>query len=297
MNTGRSSAIPEIQTSPIPQEIIEEIETFEDEVSRLQSGETPMDLFKPFRLQYGIYGQRQPDVQMVRIKIPFGGLDANQLRRIAELTDIYGTGVGHVTTRQDIQIHFVPLKQIGTVMRKLAEVDVTTREACANTVRNVTACHLAGVCQGEVFDVTPYAKTIAHHLLRNPLTQTLPRKFKIALSGCKHDCAMTPIHDVGLLAVKAEDGTIGFRMVVGGGLGSAPRIAHLLHEFVPMDDLIPSIEAVIKVFDNLGNRKNRSKARMKFVIEKLGFEEFRRRWEEAYEGMFGKAPLHQPIKL
>ena len=297
MNTGRSSVIPEIRTITIPQEILEEIETFEDEVSRLQSGETPMDLFKPFRLQYGIYGQRQPDVQMVRIKIPFGGLDANQLRRIAELTDTYGTGVGHVTTRQDIQIHFVPLKQIGTVMRKLAEVDVTTREACANTVRNVTACHLAGVCQGEVFDVTPYAKTIAHHLLRNPLTQTLPRKFKIALSGCKHDCAMTPIHDVGLLAVKGEDGTIGFRMVVGGGLGSAPRIAHLLREFVPMDDLIPSIEAVIKVFDNLGNRKNRSKARMKFVIEKLGFEEFRCRWEEAYESMFGKAPSHQSIKL
>ena len=173
MNTGRSAAIPEIQTITIPQEILEEIETFEDEVSRLQSGETPMDLFKPFRLQYGIYGQRQPDVQMIRIKIPFGGLSANQLRRIAELTDIYGTGVGHVTTRQDIQIHFVPLSQVGTVMRKLAEVDVTTREACANTVRNVTACHLAGVCQGEVFDVTPYAKTIAYHLLRNPLTQTL----------------------------------------------------------------------------------------------------------------------------
>ena len=297
MNTGHSSAIAEIQTIPIPQEILEEIETFEDEVSRLQSGETPMDLFKPFRLQYGIYGQRQPDVQMVRIKIPFGGLSANQLRRIAELTDIYGTGVGHVTTRQDIQIHFVPLSQVGTVMRKLAEVDVTTREACANTVRNVTACHLAGVCQGEVFDVTPYAKTIAYHLLRNPLTQTLPRKFKIALSGCKHDCAMTPIHDVGLLAAKADDGTIGFRMVVGGGLGSAPRLAHLLREFVPMDDLIPSIEAVIKVFDNLGNRKNRSKARMKFVIEKLGFEEFRYRWEEAYKSMFGKVPLHQPIKL
>ena len=297
MNTARLSTIPEIHTIPIPQEIQEEIETFEDEVKRLQSGETPLDLFKPFRLQYGIYGQRQPDAQMVRVKIPFGGLTANQLRRIAELTDIYGTGVGHVTTRQDIQLHFVPLGDVGTVMRKLAEVDVTTREACANTVRNVTACHLAGVCQGEVFDVTPYAKTIAYHLLRNPLTQSLPRKFKIALSGCRHDCAMTPIHDVGLLAAKADDGTIGFRMVVGGGLGSAPRIAHLLRDFVPMDDLIPSIEAVIKVFDNLGNRKNRSKARMKFVIEKLGFEEFRRRWEEAYETLFGSTPSHQPIKL
>ncbi|MEC4672781.1 MAG: sulfurtransferase TusA family protein [Nitrospirota bacterium] len=294
---GRSTTIPEITTIPIPREIQEEIETFEDEVKRLQSGETPSDMFKPFRLQYGIYGQRQPDVQMIRIRIPFGGLTANQLRRIALITDTYGTGVGHITTRQDIQIHFVPLNAVGTVMRQLAEVDVTTREACANTVRNVTACHLAGVCQGEVFDVTPYAHTIAAHLLRNPLTQSLPRKFKIALSGCQHDCALTPIHDVGLLAIKAQDGTIGFRMVVGGGLGAAPRMAHVLREFVPMDDLIPSIEAVIKVFDNLGNRKNRSKARMKFVIEKLGFEEFCHRWKEAYQSLFGAIPSLQPLSL
>ena len=297
MSTGRSTTFPEIQTIPIPQEIQEEIETFEDEVKRLEAGDVTLDLFKPFRLQYGIYGQRQADVQMVRIKIPFGGMTSNQVRRVAELAETYATGVGHVTTRQDIQLHFVPLPQISTVMRKLEEVGLTTREACANTVRNVTACHLAGVCQGEVFDVTPYANTVAQHLLRNPLNQSLPRKFKIAFSGCNHDCALTPIHDVGLLAKKAEDGTIGFRMVVGGGLGAAPRIAHLLREFVPMDDLIPSIEAVIKVFDNLGNRKNRSKARMKFVIEKLGFEEFKRRWEAAYEEMFGAKPAHPPMKL
>ncbi|MXX11674.1 MAG: HEPN domain-containing protein [Nitrospira sp. SB0677_bin_15] len=297
MSTGRSTTFPEIHTLPIPQEIQEEIETFEDEVKRLQTGDVTLDLFKPFRLQYGIYGQRQADVQMVRIKIPFGGMTSNQVRRVAELAETYATGVGHVTTRQDIQLHFVPLPQVSTVMRKLEEVGLTTREACANTVRNVTACHLAGVCQGEVFDVTPYANTVARHLLRNPLNQSLPRKFKIAFSGCNHDCAMTPIHDVGLLAKKAEDGTIGFRMVVGGGLGAAPRIAHLLREFVPMDDLIPSIEAVIKVFDNLGNRKNRSKARMKFVIEKLGFEEFKRRWEAAYEEMFGAKPMHPPMKL
>ena len=297
MNTGRSTTFPEIHTIPIPQEIQEEIETFEDEVKRLQAGDVPGDLFKPFRLQYGIYGQRQPDVQMVRIKIPFGGMTANQVRRVAELAETYATGVSHITTRQDIQLHFVPLPQISTVMRKLEEVGLTTREACANTVRNVTACHLAGVCQGEVFDVTSYANTVAQHLLRNPLNQSLPRKFKIAFSGCNHDCAMTPIHDVGLLAKKTEDGTIGFRMVVGGGLGAAPRIARLLREFVPMDELIPSIEAVIKVFDNLGNRKNRSKARMKFVIEKLGFEEFRRRWETAYEDMFGAKPAHPPLKL
>lgn len=285
MSTSPATVRPPIQTSPIPQEIIEEIETFEDEVARLQSGETPVDVFKPFRLQFGIYGQRQPDVQMVRIKIPFGGLTANQLRQIADIADTYATAVGHVTTRQDFQLHFVPLPQVGTIMRKLAEVGLTTREACANTVRNVTACALAGVCPGEVFDVTPYAKTVAYHLLRNPLNQSLPRKFKIAFSGCQHDCALTPIHDVGLLATKNEQGTIGFTMVVGGGLGSTPRIAKTLKDFVPMEELIPSIEALLKVFDNLGNRKNRSKARMKFVLDKLGFEEFSKRWKEAYEGM------------
>jgi sulfite reductase (ferredoxin) len=296
MNQSSTSSLA-VRTEPIPPAILEEIETFEKEALRMLSGEIVNDLFKPFRLQYGIYGQRQAGVQMVRIKIPFGGLTANQLRRVAELADRYATGVGHVTTRQDIQLHFVELKDVPTVMRGLAEVGMTTREACANTVRNVTACHLAGVCQGEVFDVTPYAKTVAYHLLRNPLNQSLPRKFKIAFSGCQRDCALTPIHDIGLLAAKREDGSIGFRMVAGGGLGSAPRIAQVLREFTPIDELIPSIEAVIKVFDTLGNRKNRNKARMKFVIEKLGFAEFKRRWEEAYVAMGYARPFHEPIAL
>ena len=286
-----------IRTEPVPPAILEEIETFEKEAERMLSGEIVNDLFKPFRLQYGIYGQRQAGVQMVRIKIPFGGITANQLRRVAELADLYGTGVGHVTTRQDIQLHFVELKNVPTVMRGLAEVGLTTREACANTVRNVTGCHLAGVCQGEVFDVTPYAKTVAYHLLRNPLNQSLPRKFKIAFSGCKQDCALTPIHDIGLLAAKRADGAIGFRIVAGGGLGSAPRIAQVLREFTPMDELLPTIEAVIKVFDTLGNRKNRNKARMKFVIEKLGFEEFKRRWEEVYVSMGNARPMNGPLKV
>src|SRR5438128_1948375 len=195
------------------------------------------------------------------------------------MAERYTTGVGHVTTRQDIQLHFAALEHVGTIMRRLAEVGVTTREACGNTVRNVTACHLAGVCQGEIFDVTPYAKAVSAHLLRNPLNQSLPRKFKIAFSGCQHDCALTPIHDLGFLAVKKADGTIGFRVTAGGGLGSTPRIAHLLYEYLPMEDLLPICEAILKVFDNLGNRKNRHKARMKFVIEKLGFEEFKRRVE------------------
>jgi sulfite reductase (ferredoxin) len=287
----------DIKTAPIPPSIAEEIDTFEAEAMRLIAGDGSSDLFRPFRLQHGIYGQRQPGVQMVRIKIPFGGISANQLRQVAELADRYATAVGHVTTRQDIQLHFVELKDVPAIMRGLAEVGLTTREACANTVRNVTACHLAGVCRGEVFDVTPYAKTIAYHLLRNPLNQSLPRKFKIAFSGCAHDCALTPIHDVGLLAVKRADGAIGFRMVAGGGLGSAPRVAQLLRQFTPMDELIPSIEAVIKVFDTLGNRKNRNKARLKFVIDKLGFEEFKRRWEAAYASMGHSLPKDEGIRL
>lgn len=285
-----------IKTMPIPPAIQDEIEAFETEVRRLQAGEVGGDLFKPFRLQHGIYGQRQSGVQMVRIKIPFGGLTADQLRRVAELTDRYATGVAHVTTRQDIQLHFVLLDNVPTMMRLLAEVGLTTREACANTVRNVTACHLAGVCPGEIFDVTPYAKTVALHLLRNPLNQSLPRKFKIAFSGCRHDCALTPIHDIGLLAVRGANGTPGFRMSVGGGLGSAPRIAQVLRDFVPMKELIPSVEAVIKVFDALGNRKNRHKARMKFVIDKLGFDEFKRRWQEAYS-VLCRGRADEPIAL
>jgi sulfite reductase (ferredoxin) len=297
MSPTQPLTVPSIEIHPIPPAIAEEIDTFETEALRLLAGDVSSDLFRPFRLQYGIYGQRQAGVQMVRVKIPFGGISANQLRRMAELVDRFATGVGHVTTRQDIQMHFVELKDVPTIMRGLAEVGLTTREACANTVRNVTACHLAGVCRGEIFDVTPYAKTVAYHLLRNPLNQSLPRKFKIAFSGCAHDCALTPIHDIGLLAVKRADGVIGFRMVAGGGLGSAPRVAQLLREFTPMDELIPSIEAVIKVFDTLGNRKNRNKARMKFVIDKLGFEEFKRRWEAAYVAMGHALPNHEPIRL
>src|SRR3989440_1087059 len=270
------------EPASIPPDILREIESFEEEAAKVLSGELSQDLFRPFRLQHGIYGQRQPGVQMVRIKIPFGGLNSTHLRVIAEMAERYATGVGHVTTRQDIQLHFAALEHVGTIMRRLAEVGVTTREACGNTVRNVTACHLAGVCQGEIFDVTPYAKAVSAHLLRNPLNQSLPRKFNVAFSGGQHDCALTPIRDLGFLAVKKADGTIDFRVTAGGGLGSTPRIAHLLYEYLPMEDLLPLCEAILKVFDNLGNRKNRHKARMKFIIDKLGFEEFKRRVEAEF---------------
>jgi len=272
------------ETTIVPDAILAEIAAFEAEAEKVKSGELSDDVFRPFRLQHGIYGQRQAGYQMIRVKIPFGGLTSMQLRCLASLIEDHSSGIGHVTTRQDIQFHFVPLDVVGTVMRRLAEVGLTTREACGNTVRNVTACPLAGVCQEEAFDVTPYAHTLSRYLMRNPVNQSLPRKFKIAFSGCAEtDCAKTMIHDIGLSAVQKSDGTRGFRMVVGGGLGSAPRLAKLFREFLPVEELIPMSEAIVKVFDNHGNRKNRTKARMKFVVTKLGIDEFFRQIESEYE--------------
>ena len=270
--------------TPIPDAILAEIAAFEAEAEKVKRGELSDDVFRPFRLQHGIYGQRQAGYQMIRVKIPFGGLTSTQVRCLASLIEEYSSGIGHVTTRQDIQFHFVPLNMVGMVMRRLAEVDLTTREACGNTVRNVTACPLAGVCREEAFDVTPYALTLSHHLMRNALNQSLPRKFKIAFSGCATtDCAKTMIHDIGLSAIQKDDGMRGFRMVLGGGLGSAPRLAKLFREFLPADELVPMCEAIVKVFDNHGNRKNRTKARMKFVVTKLGIDEFFRQIKVEYE--------------
>src|SRR5256712_12827974 len=167
------------------------------------------------------------------------------------MADRCASGVGHVTTRQDIQLHFAALEHVGTIRRRLAEVGVTAREACGNPVRNVTACHLAGVCQGEIFDVTPYAKAVSAHLLRNPLNQSLPRKFKIAFSGCQHDCALTPIHDLGFLAVKKADGTIGFRVTAGGGAGPTPPTRPPLYEDLPSGGLLSPCRAILQVFDEL----------------------------------------------
>ncbi len=271
---------------PVPDEILAEIAGFEAEAAKVKRGELSDDVFRPFRLQHGIYGQRQAGYQMVRVKIPFGGLTSTQLRCLASLVEKYSSGIAHVTTRQDIQFHFVLLDVVGTVMLRLAEVDLTTREACGNTVRNVTACPLAGVCQEEAFDVTPYALAVSRHLMRNALNQSLPRKFKIAFSGCiARDCSKTMIHDIGLSAIQKDDGARGFRMVVAGGLGAAPRFAKLFREFLPVEDLIPVCEAIVKVFDNHGNRKNRTKARMKFVVTKLGIDEFFRQIEAEYDAI------------
>src|SRR5574337_46088 len=256
----------------------EEIDTFDQFVHRFWNGEILPDEFKRFRLQNGIYGQRQEGEQMFRIKIPWGGLSAAQLELLAELAAKTQKGVGHVTTRQNIQLHFIKLDQVAGLMRSLASVGLTTREACGNTVRNVTIGHCAGVCPQELFDVTPYAATIARFLLRNPMNQNLPRKFKIAFSGCPDDLGLSPMQDIGARAAlrsTAGKEERGFQLYVGGGLGPLPRLAELLEEFTPADRLLLTVAAIVRVFDRLGNRDDRHKARMKFVLNKLGIEAFR----------------------
>lgn len=257
-----------------------DVERVSNEVMQYKAGDLGEEEWRRFRLQNGIYGVRfQKNIQMIRVKIPFGELTADQLRVLGETADIFSTGIGHVTTRQDIQFYWIALEAIPEVLRRLGQVDVTTREASGNTVRNITACPLAGVCEKERFDVTPYAKQVARYLLRNPVSQNLPRKFKIAFSGCSDDCAISGINDVGAIAVVKEvngQQVKGFRIHVGGGLGTPPRPAYLIEEFTPAKDLLLTIEAVIHVFDRLGNRENTFKARMKFVIEQLGLDEFRR---------------------
>lgn len=257
-----------------------EVARFADMIERRRRGEVDEEDFRRFRLQHGVYGIRgQTDVQMVRVKIPGGILTSAQLDCLATIAETFSRGIGHITTRQDIQFHWVSLDKVPEVLRRLMEVGLTTREACGNVVRNITACPLAGVCTTEVFDVTPYATALSRFLLRNPVCCALPRKFKIAFSGCAVDCAVAGIHDVGALAaVKEENGVLrrGFRLYVGGGLGPSPQAAQLLEPFTPAEDLILTVVAILRVFDRLGNRQNRARARMKFLVRDLGIEEFRR---------------------
>jgi len=272
--------------SEIPAEILEEISHFEAEAQRFLRQEIHPEVFRRFRLQHGIYGQRQEGVQMVRLKIPFGGLNPQQLRCLADIAEEYSRGIGHVTTRQNVQFHFVKLERVGEIMRKLAAVGMTTREACGNTVRNVTASPHTGVCPDEAFDVTPYVLAVYKLFIRNPICENLPRKFKIAFSDCPKDAGLTPIHDIGLMAMKQQVNghkIPGFRVTVGGGLGPSPRKPYLLEEFVPLQDFLPVCEAVVRVFNRHGNRKNRSTARMKFLIEKIGFEQFYHLYKQEYD--------------
>ncbi|HEY2745839.1 MAG TPA: nitrite/sulfite reductase, partial [Polyangia bacterium] len=268
-----------------------DIDDFVDHLRRFESGEMSSDQFRSYRLTRGTYGQRQPNVNMMRVKIPQGVLSALQVERLADIADEYSRGFGHVTTRQNVQLHFVQLARVAEAMTRLDEVGLTTREACGGTVRNVTACALAGVCNGSAFDVTPYGQAVTRHFLRNPICQALPRKFKIALSGCGDDCAQGAINDVAILARvhpaprlrgpddSREKSERGFEIRVGGGLSTSPEDAHPLESFVPADRLLPVLEAVVRVFDRTGNRQNKSRARLKYVIRKIGIDGFRKEYE------------------
>jgi sulfite reductase beta subunit-like hemoprotein len=281
MSVTGVTALPEVEERHSREAIEAEIVRFEERAQQLQSGAITAEQFRPFRLKHGTYGQRQPGFQMLRVKIAAGVLEPAQLRVLADIADEYSTGRGHLTTRENVQFHVVKLENVGAAMRLLADAGLTTREACGNTVRNVTACPVAGICRGEAFDVTPYALGVSRYLLRHPDFHDLPRKFKIAFSGCEDDgaCAVAGIHDVGLIAqVRGNNGTSrrGFKVLVGGGLGSLPTEAAVLTDFLPEEELLPTIEAVLRVFTETGNRKNKLMARLKFVLRAKGIEEFRR---------------------
>ena len=263
-------------TKPIIEYFPSEVDEFEAGVNRFQSGDWDPTDFMAFRLRQGVYGQRQPDVHMFRIKVPFGGMTADQFDMMGEVVAKYTLlNKGHVTTRENIQLHHIPLPDTPTIMRMLASVGLTTREACGNTVRNVTGCAIAGVCANEPFDVTPYAAAYSRYFVRHPFTQSMPRKIKSAFSGCDRDCAITGIHDVGFIP-RIRDGQKGFKMLMGGGTSIMPRIAPTLYEFVTEDEYLKITEAALRVFHNSDElRRSRMKARVKFLIARIGIDEFR----------------------
>lgn len=264
----------------LPNEIREEIDIFETELRRVQAGLVDEKIFTEFRLRHGVYGQRQDRVQMQRIKIPMGRLSADQLVALADIAEEYAVGVLHVTTRQDFQCHFIDINDTPNLMRRLAAVGITTREACGNVIRNVTCCPCAGVCTDEAFDVAPHAHAMTYFMLRHPDAQNFGRKFKISYSGCsEHGCGLGRMHDIGAVA-RVRDGVEGFEVYVGGGLGSLPHQAKLYSEFMPADQMLPLAQAISRVFARLGEKKNRAKARMKFLIAKQGIDEFKRLVEE-----------------
>lgn len=242
-------------------------------IQAFKEGSLHEDKFKALRLARGVYGQRQQGVQMIRIKLPFGKVTSQQLRRICDVSEEYSTGRLHITTRQDIQIHHVSLDRTPQLWADLEKDDVTLREACGNTVRNVTASPLAGIDSDELFDVSPYADLVFRYFLRKPFGQELGRKIKIAFSSNEKDDAYSFIHDFGFIP-KIVDNQKGFKVLIGGGLGAQPYLAHLAYEFLPAEEIIPFIEAAIRVFDRNGERNSRNKARMKYLLAKIGLQEF-----------------------
>ena len=270
-----------------------DIDEFVDTLGKYERGEISAEDWRKFRLVRGTYGQRQPEaVHMLRVKIPQGVLTAAQLRSLAGVATSYSRGFAHITTRQNVQLHFVPLAQVEDAMRALADTGLTTREACGNSVRNITACPYAGVAEGEIFDVTPYAEAMTRYFLRHPLSSSLPRKFKIAFEGCPEDHAVAAIHDIGWRA-RVVNGRRGFRVTVGGGTAILVNTGTLLYDFLPVEEMFDVAEAVIRVFHRYGDRKHMQRNRMKFLIKSLGWNEWRTRFDKALEEFLaeGGAPL------
>ncbi len=255
--------------------VANDIITLEKKIRLFREGKIDDEKFRSLRLARGIYGQRQPGVQMIRIKLPFGRVTTKQLRRIADISDEYASSNLHATTRQDIQIHFVSLDKTPELWAKLEQDEITLREACGNTVRNITASATAGIDPKELFDVSPYAYETFKYFLRNPVCQEMGRKFKIAFSSSEDDTAYTFIHDLGFIP-KLQDGKRGFKVVIGGGLGANPYLAQTAYEFLEEDQIIPFTESVIRVFDRYGERNRRMKARLKFLLDEIGLPELMR---------------------
>lgn len=260
----------EIENPVVEKDIIE----LERKIREFKEGNLDEEKFRSLRLARGVYGQRQQGVQMVRIKLPYGKVTSNQLRRISDVSDEYSRGRLHITTRQDIQIHYVDLERTPELWAELERDDVTLREACGNTVRNVTASETAGIDVDEPFDVSPYAHALFEYFLRNPIGQEMGRKFKVSFSASDADTGLSYMHDLGFIA-KIQDGVRGFKVLIGGGLGSQPRHGDVLFEFLPSDKIIPLMDGVIRVFDRYGERKSRAKARMKFLLKDIGLDGFK----------------------
>ena len=262
---------------------LEEIDRLEQAIQTFIEGRVDPDRFTAVRLQQGVYGQRQDGVNMLRIKIPGGRLNADQLDAIADVTETFSQrGIAHLTTRQAIQVHFIPLAKMPSAMRRLARVNMTTREACGNTVRNMSACALSGVCPKQHVDVAAHVDGATQHFLRNPLNQQMPRKFKISFSACESDCAQSLLHDAGVIAIK-KDGQPGFRVKAGGGLGHKPRESIVVEEFIPESELLFSLEALVTLHNKYSDRTKRAKSRIKFLVERFGVDGFLEKYREEFE--------------
>lgn len=281
----------ELENPIVEKDIIE----LEQKIHAFKNNAIDQDKFRSLRLARGVYGQRQSGVQMVRIKLPMGRFSANQLRRIAEVSDEYGNGNLHITTRQDIQLHYVELERTPQLWAELEKDQITLREACGNTVRNVTASATAGVDPEELFDVTPYAEAFYNYFLRNPICQDMGRKIKVAFSSNQKDDALTFIHDLGFIP-KIKNNQHGFQLMLGGGIGSQPIPSHASFSFLATDEIIPYAEAIIRVFDRYGERNKRNKARLKFLIKDLGIEAFLALVEQEKKSLASQKYIIDPVE-